>query len=78
MVLPSTFGAPILADSAIISETPSSQLPVVIFEVKLELVLAGCQLRSLPTHALEIDPIPGEHQTIAGSVSRRCTLEGAK
>ena len=71
-VLPSTFGTPILADSAIVSEHHYRSSQTVIFEVKLKLVHAGCQLRSLPTHALEIDQIPGEHQTIAGGVSRRC------
>ena len=54
-VLPSTFSPPIrpLADSAIVTEhfRPSSQ--TVIFEVKLELALARCQLRSLPTTRLK-------------------------
>jgi hypothetical protein len=57
---------------AIITERPYRSSQTVIFEVKLKLVSARCQLRSLPTHALEIDQIPGE--TYCAAQSKRHPL----
>src|SRR5207245_2697327 len=50
-----------LADAAIVAEHHGRCTETVVFEVELELVLAGAQLWSLPTNALEVDEIPGEH-----------------
>jgi 1,2-phenylacetyl-CoA epoxidase PaaB subunit len=55
-----------------ITERPHRSSQTVIFEVKLKLVLARSQLRSLPTHALEIDQIPGE--TYCATQSKRHPL----
>src|SRR6266436_2775989 len=60
--------SPALSDATVIAEHHGRGAEAVIFEVKLDQMLAGGQLRPLPAHALEVNEVPGEYRLVLQDV----------